>query len=146
MLENDIRVVYPNIYVVNSGIVVCCKTLVLLSIVNRWEEEKEDDGVKWKFLEHRGPLLAPPYEGLPSSIKFYYNGQVMRLEEPAEEVATFYGRMLDHDYTTKEVFNRNFFKDWRKVNILFEVLVQVVPVSACVLVRLLLFRAFIVSD
>ncbi|KAK2161661.1 hypothetical protein LSH36_112g05100 [Paralvinella palmiformis] len=80
-----------------------------------WEEEKEDDGVKWKFLEHRGPLLAPPYEGLPSSIKFYYNGQVMRLEEPAEEVATFYGRMLDHDYTTKEVFNRNFFKDWRKV-------------------------------
>lgn len=23
--------------------------------------------------------------------------------------------MLDHDYTTKEVFNNNFFKDWRKV-------------------------------
>jgi DNA topoisomerase-1 len=22
---------------------------------------------------------------------------------------------LDHDYTTKEVFNKNFFKDWRKV-------------------------------
>ena len=31
------------------------------------------------------------------------------------QVATFYGRMIDHDYTTKEVFNRNFFKDWRKV-------------------------------
>merc|ERR1712130_858183 len=30
------------------------------------------------------------------------------------ECATFYGRMLDHDYTTKEVFNKNFFKDWRK--------------------------------
>ena len=23
--------------------------------------------------------------------------------------------MLDHDYTTKETFNKNFFKDWRKV-------------------------------
>ena len=30
-------------------------------------------------------------------------------------MATFYGRMIDHDYTTKEVFNRNFLKDWRKV-------------------------------
>ena len=31
------------------------------------------------------------------------------------QVATFYGRMIDHDYTTKEVFNRNFLKDWRRV-------------------------------
>ena len=23
--------------------------------------------------------------------------------------------MLDHDYTTKEAFNKNFFKDWKKV-------------------------------
>ena len=38
----------------------------------------------------------------------------MRLSEDAEECATFYGKMLDHDYTTKEVFNKNFFKDWRK--------------------------------
>ena len=38
----------------------------------------------------------------------------MRLSEEAEECATFYGKMLDHDYTTKEVFNKNFFKDWRK--------------------------------
>ena len=39
----------------------------------------------------------------------------MKLSEAAEEVAGFYARMLDHDYTTKEVFNRNFFNDWRKV-------------------------------
>ncbi|KAH3774191.1 hypothetical protein DPMN_175565 [Dreissena polymorpha] len=39
----------------------------------------------------------------------------MRLSEETEEVATFYAKMLDHDYTTKEVFNNNFFKDWRKV-------------------------------
>ena len=28
---------------------------------------------------------------------------------------TFYRKMLNHDYTTKEVLNKNFFKDWRKV-------------------------------
>ena len=38
----------------------------------------------------------------------------MVLSEEAEECATFYGKMLSHDYTTKEVFNKNFFKDWRK--------------------------------
>ncbi|PSN50633.1 DNA topoisomerase 1 [Blattella germanica] len=42
-------------------------------------------------------------------------GKEMQLSEPTEEVATFYARMLDHDYTTKEAFNKNFFKDWRKV-------------------------------
>ena len=39
----------------------------------------------------------------------------MRLSIDTEEVATFYGKMIEHDYTTKEVFNKNFFKDWRKV-------------------------------
>lgn len=80
-----------------------------------WEEEKKDDGTKWRFLEHKGPLFAPRYVRLPENVRFYYDGKVMRLSEEAEEVATFYGRMLDHDYTTKEVFNKNFFKDWRKV-------------------------------
>lgn len=82
-----------------------------------WEEtgHKKDDGTKWHFLEHKGPLFAPLYEPLPSHVHFYYDGKRMKLSEETEEVATFYGRMLDHDYTTKEVFNRNFLKDWRKV-------------------------------
>lgn len=80
-----------------------------------WEEEKKDDGVKWNFLEHKGPVFAPPYEPLPKDVKFIYDGKEVKLSEPAEEVAGFYAKMLDHDYTTKEVFNKNFFKDWRKV-------------------------------
>jgi len=82
-----------------------------------WEEtgKKKDDGTKWTFLEHKGPLFAADYEPLPDSVRFYYDGKKMRLSEPTEEVATFYGRMIDHDYTTKEVFNRNFLKDWRRV-------------------------------
>lgn len=44
-------------------------------------------------------------------------GKEMKLSTDAEEVATFYGRMLDHEYTDKETFNKNFFKDWRKVRL-----------------------------
>ena len=50
-----------------------------------------------------GPLFAPDYEPLPDNVNFYYDGKKMKLSEETEEVATFYGRMLDHDYTTKEV-------------------------------------------
>ncbi|XP_076449754.1 DNA topoisomerase I, mitochondrial-like [Babylonia areolata] len=80
-----------------------------------WEEEKRDDGVKWTFLEHQGPVFAPPYEPLPKDIKFYYDGKPMPLKQDTEEVTTFYAKMLDHEYTGREVFNQNFFKDWRKV-------------------------------
>ncbi|KAI1713512.1 eukaryotic DNA topoisomerase i, catalytic core domain-containing protein [Ditylenchus destructor] len=80
-----------------------------------WEEEKKADGVKWKTLEHKGPLFAPPYVPMPSKVKFIYDGKEMTLSEPAEEVASFYAKMLEHEYTSKQVFNHNFFKDWRKV-------------------------------
>ena len=84
-----------------------------------WEEDgdekKKDDGSKWYFLEHQGPLFAPAYEPLPDTVRFYYDGKKMHLSEDTEEVASFYGRMLDHDYTTKEAFNKNFFGCWRKV-------------------------------
>ncbi|CAG9566701.1 unnamed protein product [Danaus chrysippus] len=80
-----------------------------------WEESKTDDGTKWHFLEHKGPLFAPLYEPLPENVKFRYDGKVVRLSQDSEEVAGFYARMLDHDYTTKTVFNTNFFNDWRKV-------------------------------
>ena len=45
----------------------------ILKIV-RWEEEKKDTGVKWNFLEHKGPIFAPAYERLPSNVRFYYDG------------------------------------------------------------------------
>lgn len=42
-------------------------------------------------------------------------GKPMQLSLAAEEVATFYAKMLDHEYTTKETFQSNFFTDWREV-------------------------------
>ncbi|XP_017342285.1 DNA topoisomerase 1 [Ictalurus punctatus] len=79
-----------------------------------WEEERYTDGSKWRFLEHKGPVFAPPYERLPENVRFYYDGKPMKLSEQAEEVATFFAKMLDHEYTTKDIFRKNFFKDWRK--------------------------------
>ncbi|XP_056099104.1 DNA topoisomerase 1 [Rhinichthys klamathensis goyatoka] len=79
-----------------------------------WEEERHTDGSKWKFLEHKGPVFPPPYEPLPGHIRFYYDEKAMKLSPGAEEVATFYAKMIDHEYTTKDIFRKNFFKDWRK--------------------------------
>jgi len=83
----------------------------------KWWEETEQlpEGIKWRFLEHKGPMFAPDYENLPDNVRFWYDGKVMKLKTDTEEAATFYGKMLDNDYTTKEVFNKNFFKDWRKI-------------------------------
>lgn len=79
-----------------------------------WEEEKYEDGIKWKFLEHKGPYFPPEYQPLPDDVKFYYNGKAVKLNSLAEEAALFFAQMLDHEYTTKEVFRNNFFRDWRK--------------------------------
>ena len=67
-------------------------------------------------------------------MRFWYDGKTMRLTEETEECATFYGRMLDHDYTTKECFNKNFFKDWRKVP---------APLSYCEFSSLFLMLMFV---
>lgn len=40
----------------------------------RWEEEKYEDGVKWRFLEHSGPYFPPEYQPLPDNVHFYYDG------------------------------------------------------------------------
>lgn len=79
-----------------------------------WDEEPHADGVKWKTMEHNGPYFPDEYEPLPKSIRFHYDGKVMPLSIGAEEVATFYAKMLDHDYVQKDMFNDNFFGDWRK--------------------------------
>lgn len=65
----------------------------------------------------QGPYFAPAYESLPTSVQFRYNGKVMPLSTDAEEAAGFFAKMLDHEYTTKDVFCKNFFQDWRKVHI-----------------------------
>ncbi|XP_038198554.1 DNA topoisomerase I, mitochondrial isoform X3 [Arvicola amphibius] len=79
----------------------------------RWEEKGTND-VKWRQLEHKGPYFTPAYEPLPDGVRFLYDGKPVKLSLAAEEVATLYGKILHLECTTKEVFQRNFFSDWRK--------------------------------
>ncbi|XP_062402979.1 DNA topoisomerase 1 isoform X2 [Sardina pilchardus] len=79
-----------------------------------WEEERYEGGIKWRFLEHKGPYFPPEYPPLPPNVRFYYDGKPVKLSPRAEEVGLFFAQMLDHEYTTKEVFRSNFFRDWRK--------------------------------
>lgn len=59
-------------------------------------------------------MFPPKYEPLPERVRFFYNGKPMKLSVAAEEIACFYSRMLDHEFTTKSTFNENFFTDWQQ--------------------------------
>ncbi|ODQ68297.1 putative DNA topoisomerase [Nadsonia fulvescens var. elongata DSM 6958] len=77
-----------------------------------WEQDKEDDTIKWTTLQHSGVLFPPPYEKLPKSIKLFYDGQPIDLEPEAEEVAGFFGAMIETDHARNPVFQKNFFNDF----------------------------------
>ncbi|PCH36078.1 hypothetical protein WOLCODRAFT_140214 [Wolfiporia cocos MD-104 SS10] len=84
----------------------------------RWWEEQaaEGDGsVKWTTLEHNGVYFPPPYEPLPSHVKMKYNGKPVDLPPASEEVAGFYGALLESDHAQDKKFNENFFEDFVKV-------------------------------
>ncbi|CAX41041.1 DNA topoisomerase, putative [Candida dubliniensis CD36] len=81
-----------------------------------WEANEEtDDIIKWQTLEHNGVIFPPPYEPLPSHVKLYYNNKPVNLPPEAEEVAGFYGAMLETDHAKNPVFQKNFFNDFLEV-------------------------------
>ncbi|KAI3402898.2 TOP1 [Candida oxycetoniae] len=81
-----------------------------------WEAQDEHDGeIKWTSLEHNGVMFPPEYEKLPSHVKLYYDGKPVNLPIEAEEVAGFYGAMLETDHAKNPVFRKNFFNDFKQV-------------------------------
>ncbi|KAI9437647.1 DNA topoisomerase I [Lactarius indigo] len=85
-----------------------------------WEQDPDQtvvsDGTqKWTTLEHNGVIFPPPYQPLPSHVKMKYNGKSVNLPLESEEVAGFYGAMLETDHAKDATFNKNFFDDWSKV-------------------------------
>ncbi|KAL5528104.1 TOP1 [Sanghuangporus sanghuang] len=86
--------------------------------VFRWWEAEDPNGdgsIKWTMLEHNGVYFPPPYQPLPPDVKMKYNGKPVDLPPESEEVAGFYGAMLETDHAQDAVFNKNFFKDFLKV-------------------------------
>ncbi|KAG6857680.1 hypothetical protein H0H87_004096 [Tephrocybe sp. NHM501043] len=81
-----------------------------------WEADAiGDDSVKWQTLEHNGVIFPPPYQPLPPDVKMKYNGKEVDLPPAAEEVAGFYGAMIETDHARDATFNKNFFEDWKVV-------------------------------
>ncbi|CAK9440199.1 uncharacterized protein LODBEIA_P42990 [Lodderomyces beijingensis] len=81
-----------------------------------WEEQDEHNGeIKWTSLEHNGVMFPPEYEPLPSHVKLYYDGKPITLPPDAEEVAGFFGAMVETDHAKNPVFQKNFFNDFKEV-------------------------------
>lgn len=81
-----------------------------------WEDDKFGEGPeRWNTLEHNGVIFPPPYEPLPSYVKMYYDGKPVNLPPAAEEVAGFFGAMVETDHAKNPVFQKNFFEDFLQV-------------------------------
>jgi DNA topoisomerase-1 len=82
-----------------------------------WEDPAKGDGTKkWTTLEHNGVVFPPEYEPLPKNVKFIYDGVPVTLDKDAEEVATFYGSMLNSTHNVENpTFNKNFFEDFTAI-------------------------------
>ncbi|OJD27253.1 hypothetical protein ACJ73_01353 [Blastomyces percursus] len=79
-----------------------------------WEDPTQGDGtIKWTTLEHNGVIFPPPYEPLPKHVKMKYDGIPITLAPDAEEVAGFFGSMLNSTHNVENpTFQKNFFTDF----------------------------------
>ncbi|GAB7341568.1 hypothetical protein MBLNU457_7779t1 [Dothideomycetes sp. NU457] len=82
-----------------------------------WEDTAKGDGTKkWDTLQHNGVVFAPEYERLPRNVKLVYDGTPVSLPPESEEVATFYGAMLNSTHNVENpTFNKNFFTDFKAI-------------------------------
>ena len=82
-----------------------------------WEDPTKGDGTKkWTTLEHAGVVFPPPYEPLPKSVRMRYEGKPVDLAPEAEEVAGFFGAMLNSTHNVENpTFQKNFFADFQQM-------------------------------
>lgn len=78
-----------------------------------WESTSTNtSNVNWTTLSHNGVLFPPPYTALPKTVYLIYDGKRVRLPIDAEEVAGFFGAMIETDHAKNKTFQKNFFKDF----------------------------------
>ena len=82
-----------------------------------WDNPMANDGTKkWDTLEHAGVVFPPNYEPLPKHVKLRYDGKPVSLHHDAEEVAGFFGSMLNSTHNVENpTFQMNFFNDFKDV-------------------------------
>lgn len=82
-----------------------------------WNDPMKSDGTnKWETLQHNGVVFPPPYEPLPKNVKMKYDGKAVTLHPEAEEVASFFGGMLNSTHNVENpTFQKNFFNDFNEI-------------------------------
>lgn len=81
-----------------------------------WENPEDLDGeIKWDTLEHQGVIFPPDYVPLPSNVKLIYAGKPVNLPLEAEEVAGFFGALIESEHAKNPTFQKNFFNDFLEV-------------------------------
>ena len=82
-----------------------------------WNDPTKGDGtIKWTTLQHGGVVFPPPYEALPKNIQMRYDGIPVTMSLEAEEVAGFFGGMLNSTLNVENpTFQKNFFHDFQAV-------------------------------
>ena len=68
---------------------------------------------QWQIFRHNGPLFPPEY--LPHQKPIIFKGEEITLPPLAEEYASLYSKYINTEYIEKPKFNKNFFKDFKKV-------------------------------
>jgi DNA topoisomerase I len=84
---------------------------------NWWDDPTKGDGTnKWETLQHSGVVFPPAYEPLPKHVKMKYDGVSLTLHPDAEEVASFFGGMLNSTHNVENpTFQKNFFNDFKEI-------------------------------
>ncbi len=82
-----------------------------------WEDPTKGDGTKkWNTLEHAGVVFPLPYQPLPKNVLMRYDGKPVRMAPEAEEIAGFFGAMLNSTHNIENpTFQKNFFDDFTKM-------------------------------
>ena len=82
-----------------------------------WEDPTKGDGTKkWTTLEHAGVVFPPEYQPLPKNVHMLYDGNPVRMAPEAEEIAGFFGAMLNSTHNVENpTFQKNFFEDFTKM-------------------------------
>ena len=68
---------------------------------------------QWTVFRHNGPMFPPEYE--PHKTPVLFKGQETILSSLVEEYATLYAKYIGTDYIERSKFNKNFFKDFKKI-------------------------------
>jgi DNA topoisomerase-1 len=69
----------------------------------------------WTTLIHNGVYFPPLYVPVPSSVKILYESKPVSLTPEQEEPAYLYAKYIGTEYIQNKKFNKNFFKDWKKI-------------------------------